>query len=332
MNLQSLKAQLSSSGWKNISPGEYKGIEFNLIGTRHFAFLPWHILVRSLPLLDIPTLAGWQKIFDDLNASSKKFPFGSCFLLVLIVEEISLDEIVAMSAAKFGLLRVKGGGGNIIIASTNSKQVYGTVPKFLPYDVRKFTSETIAVLKNILIAAEPARFARIIPADGAAGPEGRTVSESGRRKSLFISYSREDAREKDSFVTQLRVLESVGLILVWTDDSLAAGSAWESEIMQAISRANAAILLISAHSLTSQYILNTELPAILTRREKDGLVLFPIVVKPCAWKKLAWLTKMNVLPRNGRPVWEDTDRQADFAMALIVEEIATVLAHISNGT
>jgi hypothetical protein len=58
--------------------------------------------------------------------------------------------------------------------------------------------------------------------------------------------------------------------------------------------ASVAVLLISPDSLTSAFILREEVTHLLERRDKDGLYIVPIVVRPCAWKQVKWLTQMQI--------------------------------------
>jgi hypothetical protein len=84
-------------------------------------------------------------------------------------------------------------------------------------------------------------------------------------------------------------------------------------------------LLITANFLTSDFILGQEVPALLERRRSEGLTVFPVIAKPCAWKMIDWLTKMNVRPKNGRPVWSDGGSHAAEDLAEIAMEVAAII-------
>src|SRR5262245_10381468 len=120
---------------------------------------------------------------------------------------------------------------------------------------------------------------------------------------IFISYSREDEREKDELLTHLGVLQREGSISLWSDGQIGAGADWKQEISEAIAQARVAILLISANFLNSDFILDKEVPILLKRRKSEGLIVFPVIAKACAWNKVNWLTEINVRPQNGRPIW-----------------------------
>jgi hypothetical protein len=145
------------------------------------------------------------------------------------------------------------------------------------------------------------------------------------RPLIFISYSHKDEVEKDRLLSHLGVLQSAGLISVWSDDEISAGANWQQAISQAVSQARVAILLITANYLTSDFILGNELPALLKRRQEEGLVVFPVIATACAWRMVDWLARMNVRPKNGRPVWSDGGSHVDEDLADIATEVATVI-------
>lgn len=102
---------------------------------------------------------------------------------------------------------------------------------------------------------------------------------------VFVSYSHQDERWKDRVVTQLAVLASEGLD-PWDDRRIAAGADWQAEIQDALRTCDVAVLLVSADFLTSRFILGTEVPAFLQRRQAQGLRVVPLVISPCAWRHI----------------------------------------------
>ncbi len=151
------------------------------------------------------------------------------------------------------------------------------------------------------------------------------TEEQMNQPTVFVSYSHEDEEEKDRLLSHLGVVQTAGLIDVWNDDRLGAGADWKKEIREAMAQARVAILLISANFLTSDFILGEEVPALLKRRKREGLTVFPVIAKACAWKVHDWLTKMNVRPKNGTPVWRDAGIHVDEDLAAIAEEVAAIV-------
>jgi hypothetical protein len=157
----------------------------------------------------------------------------------------------------------------------------------------------------------------------------RAASRSGRASAgsmVFLSYSHKDEAEKDALLSHLRVLDAgADLIEVWSDDEIGSGEAWEAAIEKAISRARVAVLLVTANFLTSNFILEQEVPALLKRHQRDGVTVMPVIARACAWKRVDWLARLNVRPKHGKPVF-DAGQDSDAALAAIAEEIAAVVS------
>jgi len=141
---------------------------------------------------------------------------------------------------------------------------------------------------------------------------------------VFISYSHKDEVEKEQLVSHLKVLENSGLITLWVDDKIEGGADWETEIKQKITQANLVILLISANFLTSEFILKKEVPDFLNRRQNEGLKVFPVIAKSCAWDSFHWLAEMNVRPKNATPIWNN-NQDVDNHLAVITREIREIV-------
>ncbi len=142
---------------------------------------------------------------------------------------------------------------------------------------------------------------------------------------VFISYSHKDEEWKDRLATQLGVLQREGLLDLWDDSRIEAGTDWKPQIDQALYAASVAVLIVSANFLTSQFILDEEVPRLLERHAQRGVRIFPIIVRPCPWKQVSWLSRLQARPKDGRPLSGGTDFQIDVDLAAIAEEIASIL-------
>src|SRR5438046_9158723 len=96
---------------------------------------------------------------------------------------------------------------------------------------------------------------------------------------IFISYSHQDEAWKDRLLSHLRVLERQGIADVWETSDLRAGVDWATEIEKTINQSDIAVLLVSPSSLASDFIVTQELPALLKRRKKEGVVALSILVR-----------------------------------------------------
>ncbi|MEM8964122.1 MAG: toll/interleukin-1 receptor domain-containing protein, partial [Acidobacteriota bacterium] len=143
------------------------------------------------------------------------------------------------------------------------------------------------------------------------------------RPKIFISYSHKDEVWKDRLVTHLGVLGSVEL---WDDRRIEAGAGWLEEIESAMGSADAAILLVSADALTSSFILDREVETLLTRRQRDGLLVVPLLVRPCAWQAVPWLASIQMRPADGQALSTFDEAGIDQHLADLALELRDLLS------
>jgi tetratricopeptide (TPR) repeat protein len=140
-------------------------------------------------------------------------------------------------------------------------------------------------------------------------------------KRVFISYSHKDEDWKERLHTQLKVLELENQLTVWEDRQIAAGDNWNPSIEQAIHSAQVAVLLISADFLVSSFIRGEEVPRLLERRTKDGLRVIPLILKPCPWQAVPWLSAIQGRPKDNKPLSGFNEHEQDQCLSDLVMEI-----------
>ena len=120
------------------------------------------------------------------------------------------------------------------------------------------------------------------------------------RSKLFISYSHRDDDWLQRLTLHLAQLERRGIVHVWSDTQIRVGDRWETEIEDALTESRAAVLMVSPTFLASPYIWEQELPRILKHASEGGMLIFPLIVKPCAWRISPGLAQRQARPLNGR--------------------------------
>jgi DNA-binding NarL/FixJ family response regulator len=103
------------------------------------------------------------------------------------------------------------------------------------------------------------------------------------------------------------------------------GSGWYDEIQCALASAKVAILLVSADFLSSDFVLNEEVPRLLDRRHSEGLYVIPIVITPCPWQHVEWLKKMQLYLFRGKALSAGSPYQIDDLLARLVTTIIECL-------
>ncbi len=146
------------------------------------------------------------------------------------------------------------------------------------------------------------------------------------KPSVFLSYSHRDEDWKDRLRTHLKVLEHVGTFVVWDDRRIDAGDTWYDEIREAMDGAAAAVCLISAPYLASDFVVKEEIPYLLERRRGAGMLLLPVLLDECPWKKVPWLRDIQLLPRDGKTVRSLRAAKAKKTLSEVAELLADRLA------
>lgn len=121
------------------------------------------------------------------------------------------------------------------------------------------------------------------------------------QRGIFISYSHKDEAWKDRIALQLAVLSELGMCDAWDDRRIGVGEHWKEQIDAAMERAAVAVMLVSAHFLTSQFIKTGEVPRLLAAQAR-GLLIVPVIVSPCPWQRVPWLSALQVRPKDGQPL------------------------------
>lgn len=147
--------------------------------------------------------------------------------------------------------------------------------------------------------------------------------------SVFVSYSHRDERWKDLLKPHLKMLEKANRLTIWDDRKIDAGDTWYDEIKNAMEDAEVAVCLISADYLASDFCVKEEIPYLLERRKNNGLVLIPILIRPCAWKAIDWLKAIQMLPRDGKSVAVDFKDDPDTPFTLVAEQIISLNTNIA---
>src|SRR2546425_2788032 len=138
---------------------------------------------------------------------------------------------------------------------------------------------------------------------------------------VFVSYNHADEAWKDHVVRHLRVLQLQGELDLWDDRRISPGEDWHEAIRQALESSRVALLLVSANSLTSEFILDQEVPELLRRRATEGLRLIPVILRPCAWREVAWLAPIQAFPRDGRPLSTLPEHEVDAELTALAREV-----------
>jgi TIR domain len=137
---------------------------------------------------------------------------------------------------------------------------------------------------------------------------------------VFISYSHKDERWRDELEIQLKPYLRDGSITSWSDQQIAPGSEWFTEIQSALTNCKIAILLVSPDFLASDFIHQHELAPLLKEAEQGGVKILWVPVRQSAYKQTPLKNYQAVLSPD-TPLAAMTRAKRDGAWVRISEEI-----------
>jgi len=123
----------------------------------------------------------------------------------------------------------------------------------------------------------------------------------------------------------IRPLQRQGLIELWHDRDISAGTEWELEITEHLNEAQITLLLISPDFMNSDYCYSIEMQRALERHKQKETTVIPVILRHVDWKGEP-LGKLQALPTDAKPVksWQDQDEAFyDVVVGIrkVVEEI-----------
>jgi len=130
------------------------------------------------------------------------------------------------------------------------------------------------------------------------------LMEGNFRNIVFLCYAIDDQKSH-------RWLERIKLhfhplmqryqFQLWDDSKIQPGTDWQLEITKAIDHALAAILLVGPAFLSSDFIVQVELPRLLKRAREDGMKLFILLTQDCHFEK-SDIKDCQVFKEENRPL------------------------------
>jgi hypothetical protein len=149
-----------------------------------------------------------------------------------------------------------------------------------------------------------------------------------QKKSVFISYSHADTEWLKRVKVHLKPLERESLIEIWEDTRIQTGDHWKSEIQKALEKSHAAILLVSADFLASDFIIENELPQLLQLAQDHGTRIFQVIISPCCFNEIEQLAQFQAVNSVSKTLIEmdrgDQER-------LLLQLAQDIIAHAKGG-
>jgi hypothetical protein len=160
---------------------------------------------------------------------------------------------------------------------------------------------------------------------------------------VFISYAHLDEPDppEDPAQGRIRWLSFVMEFLrpgvkgrkyeVWIDRLMPGGADWNPEIEARLRACDIFVLLVSARSTGSDYIIDKEIPIVRERQKNaDGVYFYPLLLDWTPKAGLEQVNDKNLRPRDAKPFSSLTPSERSRQMAEAADEIADIAAHIAD--
>jgi tetratricopeptide (TPR) repeat protein len=157
---------------------------------------------------------------------------------------------------------------------------------------------------------------------------------------IFISYSHKDEPDHPrdgevkwrSFVTDyLQPAVKFGIVDIWVDQQLQGGDDLDPEIERKLYACDIFILLVSVHSMASNYIVDKEIAITRERQSKGEEVHFyPLLLTPTPKVALSTLKDKVIRPKDAKPLSSFPLNERIEIMTGIADEIGDIAGQIAQ--
>ncbi len=139
---------------------------------------------------------------------------------------------------------------------------------------------------------------------------------------IFFCYAHEDEVLLNQLKSHLKPLQRQGLIDLWHDRDISAGSEWEKEIDKHLNTAQIILLLVSPDFMASDYCYSRELRQALERHKRKEACVIPVILRSVYWQGI--LGNLQALPTDAKPIVSSSWHNIDDAFFNVTEGIRKV--------
>ncbi len=146
---------------------------------------------------------------------------------------------------------------------------------------------------------------------------------------IFFSYAHKDEDLRDELIKHLSEWKRQGLISIWHDRNINAGTEWQREIDIHLNTAQIILLLVSPDFMASEYCSSIEAQRAMERHEAGTACVIPVILRPVHWQD-APFGKLYALPTNAEPVRSPRWHSQDEAFFDVAKGIYTVITELNT--
>jgi hypothetical protein len=144
---------------------------------------------------------------------------------------------------------------------------------------------------------------------------------------IFCCYAHEDKPILMKLITHLSPLQRQGLIDIWYDGDISAGTKWEPEVKEHLNFAQIILLLISPDFMASDYSYNVGMQQALARYNSGEAKVIPIVLRHVYWHDHP-LSRLQHLPPGTKPIISSSWFNLDEALYHVVKGLQKAVVEL----
>jgi len=160
-------------------------------------------------------------------------------------------------------------------------------------------------------------------------PDHQQMSAEKKTIQIFIAYSQKDGTELDALRTHAAPLLRRGNVTIWFDGEIKPGKVWDEEIKANLHAADIILMLLSSHSLASDYFYEQEVKDALKRHEAGTARVVPVVLSACLWQETP-LADLQGLPKGMKPINSWLNREDAWNEVLL--EVIGMVREMEKGS
>lgn len=246
----------------------------------------------------------------------------------------SFSDALAVETEGFGFLlamykkpeidaMIIRGISNLILDKTSEQD-----KKWQPIAARNASAFAFEILAKLPIEGQetlpPIAPQMNVPTNTSLAPARNAPSPASNESvQVFYSYVVQDQALVDQLNKHLAVLRR----RQWVVTSYAGKAG--TDRMELLNQADIILLMISSNFIDSSDIYTKEVKRAMERREEEGIIVIPVLLRPTADWKLEEFGTLQSVPRDGNPVSAHSDK--DDAFKKIAEEISTIVMDIRKA-
>ena len=146
------------------------------------------------------------------------------------------------------------------------------------------------------------------------------------KNSIFVSHSSKEISFVDSLLLQEKKTNNYKLWAA-SNENIGLGKEFRHKITKAINDSSGAIILISNNLLSSEFVMEYELPLLIEKSKNyEDYFIIPILIEKCSWSENELLKELQLINSENTPLKELKGKQ----YTVLIQEVSRYITDYLN--